>query len=85
MEPRPPALRGAAAWLPTNARYRNRKWLLSDSPDDLVRPQPAGRGYVSISAGGVPGDRVEWPVFGEEIDNLTASTRPGAVLHEHAP
>jgi hypothetical protein len=40
------------------------------------RPQPAGQGYVSISAGGVPGDRVEWPVFGEQIDDLTAATRP---------
>lgn len=26
------------------------------------RRQPAGRGYVSISAGGTSGDRVEWPV-----------------------
>jgi hypothetical protein len=42
------------------------------------RPQPADQGYVSISAGGVAGDKVEWPVFGEQIDDLTASTRPGA-------
>ena len=41
-----------------------------------TRPQPAGQGYVSISAGGVLGDRIEWPVFGEQIDDLTASTRP---------
>ena len=44
----------------------------------LTRPQPAGRGYVSIFAGGAPGDRVEWPVFGEQIDDLTAATRPEA-------
>jgi len=43
-----------------------------------TRPQPAGQGYVSISAGGVLGDRIEWPVFGEQIDDLTASTRPKA-------
>ena len=41
-----------------------------------TRPRAAGRGYVSISAGGVLGDRIEWPVFGEQIDDLTASTRP---------
>ena len=41
-----------------------------------TRPQPAGRGYVSIFAGGAPGDRVDWPVFGEQIDDLTAATRP---------
>lgn len=40
------------------------------------RPQPAGRGYVSISAGGAPGDRGECPVFGEQIVALTASSRP---------
>ena len=44
------------------------------------RPQPAGRGYVSIFAGGAPGDRVEWPVFGEQIDDLTAATRPQPVV-----
>ena len=42
------------------------------------RPQPAGQGYVSISAGGVPDDRVEWLVFGEQLDDLTAATRPEA-------
>ena len=45
------------------------------------RPQPAGQGYVSISAGGVLGDRIEWPVFGEQIDDLTASTRPEAEIY----
>ena len=41
-----------------------------------TRPRAAGRGYVSISAGRVPGDRVERPVFGEQIDDLTAATHP---------
>lgn len=43
------------------------------------RPQPAGQGYISIFADGAPGDRVEWPVFGEEINDLTAVTGPDAV------
>ena len=38
---------------------------------DGNRPLPAGRGCVSISVGGAPIDRVEWPVFGEQIDDLT--------------
>lgn len=41
-----------------------------------VRPQPAGRSYVSISAVGAPGDRVEWLVFGDQINILTAPTLP---------
>lgn len=42
------------------------------------RPQPASWSYVSISAGGAPVDRVEWPVFGEQSEVGTASTRPTA-------
>ena len=62
------------------------EWLVFgdqlDRENFRTRPQPAGRGYVSIFAGGAPGDRVEWPVFGEQIDDLTAATRPTAAGHE---
>ena len=52
-------------------------WLLTGvTSNSHSRPQPAGRGYVSISAGGMPGDRVERPVKGEQLDDLTATTRP---------
>ena len=46
------------------------------------RPQPAGRGYVSIFAGGAPGHRFEWPVFGEQIVGGTGATRPVPVMRE---
>jgi len=49
------------------------------------RPQPDARGYVSISAGGAPDDRIEWPVFGEQIDDLTAATWPQTVAQEIVP
>ena len=52
------------------------------------RPQPAGQSYVSISAGGAPGNRVEWPVFGGQVDDPTAATRPfpdGHAQHGECP
>ena len=39
-----------------------------------IRPQPAGRGYVSICSGGPLVDLFEWPLFGEQIDDFTAAT-----------
>ena len=56
--------------------YKVVRPLWGEPANSHIRPQPAGQGYVSISAGGVLGDRIEWPVFGEQIDDLTASTRP---------
>jgi hypothetical protein len=47
------------------------------------RPQAAGQGYVSIFAAGALSDRVEWPVFGKQIDDLTAATRPIAAIQTH--
>ena len=52
--------------------------MIFRTEDFCIRPQPAGRGCISISAGGAPGDRVEWPVFGEQIDDSTGATRPTA-------
>ena len=44
------------------------------------RPQAVGRAYVSISTDGTHCDPVEWLVFGEHIDDLTAAVRPEEVF-----
>ena len=40
-----------------------------------IRPEAVGRGYVSISADGAPVDRVEWPVFGEQLSTLSPQSK----------
>ncbi|MBP6747557.1 hypothetical protein KA344_20175 [bacterium] len=60
-----------------------RRPLWGEPANSHIRPQPAGQRYVSISAGGAPGNRVEWPVFGGQVDDPTAATRPRSVIRRH--
>jgi hypothetical protein len=50
-----------------------------------IRPLPAGRGRHPISIAEASSDPVQCPVFGEQIDIYTASTRPEPVLMSQSP
>jgi len=51
---------------------------LLDMPDYRYRPSAAGRGNDPNSIVRTYSEPVEWPVFGEQIDGYTVSTRPQA-------
>jgi len=57
-----------------NSSFGDRR-LTGPASNSHIRPQAVGRGYISISTGRTPGERIEWPLFGEQIDDLTATNR----------
>ena len=51
-------------------------------PTECSRPQADGQGGDPISIVGTYADPVEWPVFGKQVDDYNASTRPGPAGRE---
>ena len=63
------------------AHATNRDWqrpFRSARLTGCCRPRPAGRGCYPISMVRTSCASGEWPLFAEQIDVITASTRPGA-------
>ena len=61
---------------------RGERQLIGTDGNSPSRPQADGQGGDPISIVGTYAEPVEWPVFGKQVDDYNASTRPRAVRHQ---